>query len=49
MRPSRKPAPRLRTLAALLLTSSLGACSMFHFGQKPGATPDNAPTLQTLL
>src|SRR5206468_65650 len=33
-------APRPRTLAVLLLTSSLGACSMFHFGQKPGTTPD---------
>ncbi|MFL6698877.1 MAG: tetratricopeptide repeat protein, partial [Vitreoscilla sp.] len=42
-------APRPRTLAVLLLTSSLGACSMFHFGQKPGTTPDNAPTIQSLL
>ena len=54
MRPSpdrRMVAPRPRTLALLLLTSSLGACSMFHgwFGGKPGATPDNAPTIQTLL
>ena len=52
MRPSperRLPAPRPRALAALLLTSSLGACSLFHAGGKPGATPDNAPTLQTLL
>lgn len=54
MRPSpdrRVIAPRPRTLALLLLTSSLGACSMFHgwFGGKPGATPDNAPTIQTLL
>ncbi len=49
MRSSPKRQPRPRTLALLLLTSSLGACSMFHFGQKPGTTPDNAPTLQTLL
>jgi tetratricopeptide (TPR) repeat protein len=42
-------APLPRTLAVLLLTSSLGACSMFHFGQKPGTTPDNAPTIKTLL
>jgi tetratricopeptide (TPR) repeat protein len=42
-------APRPRTLAVLLLTSSLGACSMFHWGKKPGSTPDNAPTIQTLL
>ena len=51
MRPSpdrRMIAPRPRTLAVLLLTSSLGACSMFHWGSKPGATPDNAPTIQTL-
>ena len=41
-------APRPRTLALLLLTSSLGACSMFG-GHKAGATPDNAPTLKTLL
>jgi len=42
-------APRPRTLAVLLLTSSLGACSMFHWGGgKPGATPDNAPTIQSL-
>ena len=52
MRPSpdrRLPAPRPRTLALLLLTSSLGACSMFGGAHKPGATPDNAPTLKTLL
>ena len=54
-RPAGMAAPRLvlaplpRALALLALTSSLGACSMFHFGQKPGATPDNAPTIQTLL
>jgi tetratricopeptide (TPR) repeat protein len=42
-------APRPRTLALLLLTSSLGACSMFGGGKKPGATPDNAPTIQSLL
>ena len=52
MRPSpdrllRGPMPR--TLAVLLLTSSLGACSMFGFHRTPGATPDNAPTIQTLL
>ncbi len=43
------PAPRL--LAMLLLTSSLGACSMFGswFGHKPGETPDNAPRISTLL
>jgi len=42
-------APRPRTLALLLLTSSLGACSMFHGGAgKAGATPDNAPTIQSL-
>ena len=46
----RMTAPRPRTLAVLLLTSSLGACSMLHgwFGGKPGATPDNAPTIATL-
>ncbi len=43
-------APLPRTLAVLLLTSSLGACSMFGLGgHKPGATPDNAPTIKTLL
>src|SRR5476651_10835 len=43
-------APLPRTLAVLLLTSSLGACSMFGFGaHKPGATPDTAPTIKTLL
>ena len=43
-------APLPRTLAVLLLTSSLGACSMLGTGaKKPGATPDNAPTIQTLL
>ena len=43
------PAPRI--LAMLLLTSSLGACSIFGswFGHKPGETPDNAPTIKTLL
>ena len=41
-------APRPRTLAVLLLVQSLGACSMFHWGGKPGATPDNAPTIQSL-
>jgi cellulose synthase operon protein C len=41
-------APRPRTLALLLLTSSLGACAMFG-GHKPGATPDTDPTLKTLL
>jgi tetratricopeptide (TPR) repeat protein len=51
MRPSpeRLLAPRPRTLALLLLTSSLGACSMFGLGHKAGATPDDAPTLKTLL
>ena len=51
MRPSPKRllAPRPRTLALLLLTSSLGACSMFGLGHKAGATPDDAPTLKTLL
>ncbi|MBC7664759.1 MAG: tetratricopeptide repeat protein [Caulobacter sp.] len=51
MRPSPKRllAPRPRTLAMLLLTSSLGACSMFGLGHKAGATPDDAPTLKTLL
>ena len=49
MRTSPKLAPRPRTLAVLLLTSSLGACSIFHWGSgKPGATPDNAPTIQSL-
>lgn len=40
-----------RTLAMLALTGSLGACSMFGawFGRTPGATPDTAPTLKTLL
>ena len=42
-------APRPRLLAVLLLTTSLGACSMFGLGKKPGATPDNAPTIQSLL
>jgi tetratricopeptide (TPR) repeat protein len=43
-------APLPRTLAVLLLTSSLGACSMFGLGShKPGATPDDAPTIKTLL
>src|SRR5476651_1994892 len=42
-------APRPRTLALLLLTSSLGACSMFGFGHKPGTTPDTDPTIKTLL
>ena len=47
------PSPRLllgpapRTLALLLLSSSLGACSMF--GSRHGEASDNAPTLQTLL
>ena len=49
MRPSPKLAPRPRTLAVLLLTGSLGACSLFGGGHKPGATPDDAPTLKTLL
>ena len=50
MRTSRKLlAPRPRTLAVLLLVQSLGACSMFGWhGSKPGATPDNAPTIQSL-
>jgi cellulose synthase operon protein C len=52
--PERRPpgvaAPLPRTLAVLLLTGSLGACSMFGpGGHKPGATPDNAPTIKTLL
>jgi len=42
-------APRPRALALLLLTSSLGACSMFGGGHKPGTTPDTDPTLKTLL
>jgi tetratricopeptide (TPR) repeat protein len=42
-------APLPRTLALLLLTSSLGACSMFGFGHKPGTTPDTDPTIKTLL
>ena len=43
-------APWPRTLAVLLLTSSLGACSMLGLGgKKPGATPDNAPTIKSLL
>ena len=47
-KPALAPLPRLLTV--LLLTSSLGACSMFGGGsKKPGATPDNAPTLGTLL
>jgi tetratricopeptide (TPR) repeat protein len=50
MRPSPEKSPHCaptpRLLAALLLTGSLGACSMF--GRAPG-TPDNAPTLQALL
>ncbi|MEP6504616.1 MAG: tetratricopeptide repeat protein, partial [Betaproteobacteria bacterium] len=41
--------PLPRTLAVLLLTSSLGACSMFGFHRTPGATPDTAPTIKTLL
>jgi len=42
-----RPSPN--RFALLLLTSSLGACSMFGSGHKPGATPDDAPTLKTLL
>ena len=43
-------APWPRTLAVLLLTSSLGACSMLGLGgKKPGATPDTAPTIKSLL
>ena len=43
-----RPSPeRLRTLAVLLAAGSLGACSMF--GRGAGGTPDNAPTLKTLL
>jgi len=43
-------APLPRALAVVVLSSSLGACSMFGLGgKKPGATPDNAPTLKTLL
>ena len=42
------PHMRPRTLAVLLLTSSLGACSMFHWGSRPGETPDNAPTIASL-
>jgi len=51
MRPSPEIllAPRPRKLAMLLLTTSLGACSLFGGGHKPGATPDDAPTLKTLL
>jgi cellulose synthase operon protein C len=51
--PERRPhavAPLPRALAALLLTGSLGACSTFGLGgAKPGTTPDNAPTIKTLL
>jgi tetratricopeptide (TPR) repeat protein len=49
-RPRALLAPLPRLLAVLLLTSSLGACSMLGswFGHQAGATPDNAPTLQTL-
>ena len=39
---------RLTPLAVLVLTGSLGACSIFHGGGKAGATPDNAPTIQSL-
>lgn len=52
MRPSPERfllAPRPRTLALLLLTSSLGACSMLGGGHKAGVTPDTDPTLKTLL
>ena len=46
----RSLAPLPRTLAALLLTGSLGACSTFGLGgARPGATPDDAPTIKTLL
>ena len=36
-----------RALALLVLSGSLGACSMF--GGKSAGTPDNAPTIQALL
>ena len=43
-------APLPRALALVALASSLGACSMFGLGgKKPGATPDNAPTIKSLL
>jgi TolA-binding protein len=43
-------APLPRALALVVLTASLGACSTLGSGgKKPGATPDDAPTLKTLL
>jgi tetratricopeptide (TPR) repeat protein len=47
--PALRLAPLPRALAVALLASSLGGCSMFGHGSKPGATPDNAPTIKTLL
>jgi tetratricopeptide (TPR) repeat protein len=53
MRPSPERlrlAPLPRALALVALASSLSACSMLGLGgKKPGATPDNAPTIKTLL
>jgi tetratricopeptide (TPR) repeat protein len=50
LRPSLRLSPLPRALALVALASSLSACSMFgHGGKKPGATPDNAPTIKSLL
>ena len=48
MRPSRDRLRAVpRTLAVLMAASSLGACSLF--GGRNAGTPDDAPTLKTLL
>jgi tetratricopeptide (TPR) repeat protein len=48
--PMLRLSPLPRALALVVLTSSLGACGVLGGGaKKPGATPDNAPTIKSLL
>jgi len=49
LRPLLRLAPLPRALALVVLTSSLGACAMLGGAKKPGATPDDAPTIKSLL
>jgi len=49
LRPPPRLAPLPRALALVVLAGSLGACSMMGGAKKPGVTPDNAPTIKSLL
>ncbi|HEY8972865.1 MAG TPA: tetratricopeptide repeat protein [Burkholderiaceae bacterium] len=49
LRPLLRLAPLPRALALVVLTGSLGACGVMGGAKKPGATPDNAPTIKSLL